>query len=147
MNLVQMYQYFISSLQRSRNKRPWSMRYWMQLKTFLPKNTMVDPCLTFTHVAEHPVAKHSYFIGQFAHNAVEQTPLNSGHPRYNGQFWKSRLSFHWLQYLSNPWIADTPLLRITDSFRGPNCTQAILNDPDLVDTRRPFQQDCLPSLL
>ena len=50
------------------------------------------------------------------------TPLN-GHPRYDGQFWKYRLSFHSLQYLSNPWIMDTPLLRITDSFRGPNCTQ------------------------
>ena len=22
------------------------------------------------------------------------------------QFWKSRLAFHWLQYLSNPWIVD-----------------------------------------
>jgi len=47
----------------------------------------------------------------------------------------------------NPWIADTPLLRITDSFRGPNCKQAVLNDPDLADTRRTFQQDCPPSLL
>ena len=52
-----------------------------------------------------------------------------------------------LQYLSNPWIADTPLLRITDTFCGPNCTQTILNDPDLADTRRPFQQDCPRSLL
>jgi len=26
---------------------------------------------------------------------------------------------------SNPWIADTPLLRIMDSFFGPNCTQTI----------------------
>ena len=59
-------------------------------------------------------------------------------PRYNGQFRKSRLSFHSLQYLSNPWKADTPLLRITDSFRGPNCMQTILNDPDLADSRRPF---------
>ena len=38
---------------------------------------------------------------------------------------KSRLSFHSLQYLSNPWIADTPLLRITDSFCGSNCSQTI----------------------
>ena len=35
---------------------------------------------------------------------------------------------HSLQYLSNPWIADTPLLCITDSFRSPNCMQTILND-------------------
>ena len=27
------------------------------------------------------------------------------------------------------------------------CTQTILNDPDVVDTRWPFQQDCPPSLL
>ena len=44
---------------------------------------------------------------------------------------------------------DIPLLSIMDSFRTPNCTctQSILNDPDLVDTRRPFQQDYQPSLL
>ena len=44
-------------------------------------------------------------------------------------------------------IVDTLLLCIMDSLRGPNCTQAILNDPDLADTRRPFQQDCPSSLL
>ena len=27
-----------------------------------------------------------------------------------------------------------------------SCTQTILNDPDLADTRRPFQQDCPPSI-
>ena len=32
-------------------------------------------------------------------------------------------------------------------FRGSNCTQTILNDPDLADTFRPFPQDCPPSLL
>ena len=42
--------------------------------------------------------------------------LLNGHPRYNEQFWKSRLS---LQYLSNPWIGETPLLCIMDSFCGP----------------------------
>ena len=71
-----MYEYFISSLQRSRNKRSWNMRYWMQLKTFLPKNTMADHCLTCTHVAEHPVAKHPYTIGQFAHNYSICTSCN-----------------------------------------------------------------------
>ena len=45
-----------------------------------------------------------------------------------------------------PFTSATPLLRITESFCGPNCTQTILNDLDLVDTR-PFQQDCPPSLL
>ena len=65
-----------------------------------------------------------------------RTPLKSGHPWYNEQFWKSRLSFCSLQYLSKPWIADTPLLRITDSFHNPNCMQTILNDPDLADTLR-----------
>ena len=49
--------------------------------------------------------------------------------------------------LKQPLKADTSLLRITDSFHGPNCTRTILNDPDLADTRRPFQQDCPPSLL
>ena len=39
---------------------------------------------------------------------------------------KSRLFFHSLQYLSNPWISDTPLLCITDSFHGTNCTQTVL---------------------
>ena len=47
-----------------------------------------------------------------------------------------------LQYLSNPWIADIPLLCTTDSFRSPNCTQTIPNDPDLADTCWSFQQDC-----
>ena len=42
---------------------------------------------------------------------------------------------------------DTPLLRIMDSFHSPNYIQTILNDFDLVDTHRPFQQDCPPSLL
>ena len=66
-------------------------------------------------------------------------PLNSGHPWYNGQFWMSRLFLHRLQYIRNPWIVDTPLLRITDTFRTPNCTPTILN-PNLVDTRRPFSK-------
>ena len=40
---------------------------------------------------------------------LTDTP-KSGHPWYNGQFWKSQLSFptfHSLQYLSNPWRADS----------------------------------------
>ena len=52
-----------------------------------------------------------------------------------------------LPYLSNPWIADTPLLCIMDSFHSPNCMPIIFNDPDLADTCRPFQQDCPPLLL
>ena len=47
---------------------------------------------------------------------VQWNPAYNGHPRYNEQFWKSRLS---LQYLSNPWIGETPLLCIMDSFCGP----------------------------
>ena len=39
------------------------------------------------------------------------------------------------------------LLRIADSFHGPNCTQTILNDPDLADTFWLFPQDCPLSLL
>ena len=30
----------------------------------------------------------------------------------------------------------------TDSIHPHNCTQTILNDPDLVDMCQPFQQDC-----
>ena len=48
----------------------------MQSKAYLPKNTMADPCLTFTHVAEHPVAKYPYTIGQFAHNYSICTSCN-----------------------------------------------------------------------
>ena len=62
--------------------------------------------------------------------------VNSGHPRYNRQFWKSRLSFHLLLYLSNPWTADNSLLHVTESFAVPNCTQTILNYPDIADTRQ-----------
>ena len=42
----------------------------------------------------------------------------------------------------------TLLLCITDSFHGANCTQTTLNalDSDLVDTRQPFQQDCLATI-
>ena len=47
----------------------------------------------------------------------------------------------------NPSIVDTLLLRITDSFHNPNCTQTILNNPDLADAHRPFQQDCPPMLV
>ena len=32
-------------------------------------------------------------------------------------------------------------------YNSPNCTQTILNDPDLADTRLPFHQDCPPSQL
>jgi len=35
-------------------------------------------------------------------------------------------------------------LNLTDSFRTPNCTQTILNDPNLVDTRQLFQKDRKP---
>ena len=35
----------------------------------------------------------------------------------------------------------TSLLRITASFRGPYCTQTILNDPYLADIFQPFPQD------
>ena len=41
---------------------------------------------------------------------------DSGQPRHNRQFWKSWLSSHSLQYLSNPWIADT---HIMDAFAAP----------------------------
>ena len=33
-----------------------------------------------------------------------------------------------------------------DAFCAPNYTQTIHNDPDLVDTCQPLQQDCPPSL-
>ena len=77
------------------------------------------------------VEQQNFFIMCFlsVSHHYSGTPLN-GHRWYNGQFWKSRLSFHSFQYLSNPWIVDTLLLCITDSFHGPKCTQAILNDPD-----------------
>ena len=42
---------------------------------------------------------------------------------------------------------EVPATPYNGQLRGPNCTQVILNDPDLADTRRPFQQDCPPSLL
>ena len=44
-------------------------------------------------------------------------------------------------------IANTLLLHVTDRVRGPNCTQIIHNDPNLVDTRQIFQQVGLPSLV
>ena len=44
-------------------------------------------------------------------------------------------------------LVDTLLLRTTDSFRDPNSMQTILNNPDLADTHRPFQQDCPPLLV
>ena len=37
---------------------------------------------------------------------------------------------------------DTLLLRITDTLHTPDFTQAIHNDPNLVDICRSFQQDC-----
>ena len=49
--------------------------------------------------------------------------------------------------LKQPLNGKHPLLRITDSICGHNCMQTILNDPNLADTRQPFQQDCPPSLL
>ena len=39
------------------------------------------------------------------------------------------MSFLSLQYLSNPWIVGTPLLRIVDSFHGPNCMQIVQENP------------------
>ena len=59
-------------------------------------------------------------------NLAEWISLDSKHPQYNGQFQKSQLSFHLLQFLSNPWIVNTLLLCITDSFHGTNCTRIIL---------------------
>ena len=47
-----------------------------------------------------------------------------------------------LQYLSNPWTADTLLFCITDNFHGLNCMWTILNDNALEDTCRSLQQDC-----
>ena len=52
------------------------------------------------------------------------TTLNSRHPRYNRD--NSENPHCPSIYLSNPWTADTPLLRIMDNFRGPNCIQTIL---------------------
>ena len=59
----------------------------------------------------------------------------------------ARLHRHSEQYLRNPCFAATSLLCITDSFQGPNCTQTILNNPNLADTCQHFLQDCPPSLL
>ena len=44
------------------------------------------------------------------------------------KFWLRNRYSHF-NTLRNPWIADTQLLRITDSFCGPNCMQTILNHP------------------
>ena len=57
----------------------------------------------------------------------------SGHPVYGRHSPWSRLHRHSEWYLRNPCFTVNSLLCITDSFRGPNCTQTILNDPDLVD--------------
>ena len=65
----------------------------MQLKTYLPKNIMADPCLTFTHVAEHPVAKYPYTIGQFSHNYSICTSCNvSSNLKMNIVYQSSRKS-------------------------------------------------------
>ena len=50
------------------------------------------------------------------------TPLNSRHPQYNRQFWKSWLFLYRLQYIRKPSLADSLLFRITNTFCSPNCT-------------------------
>ena len=71
-------------------------------------------------------------------------PLNSRHPCYNGQLWLFHHNFSTLEL--NHWKGETPLLYITDTFHTPNCMQTMHNDPNLVDTHWPFQQDYPPSL-
>ena len=66
---------------------------------------------------------------------------------YDGHSPWFRLHRHSEQYLRNLCIAATSLLCITVSFHGPNCMQTIHNNSDLVDTCRPFPQDCPTSLL
>ena len=56
-------------------------------------------CMLVLQLNEHSI---SFICVQW--NPALQTPLNSGHPRYNRQFWKSRLAFHWLnsRHLATP---------------------------------------------
>ena len=53
-----------------------------------------------------------------------RTPTNL---RYNGHFQVSRM---FLQYISHPWVADTPLLHTTDTNLVPVCTHAIELPPE-----------------
>ena len=45
------------------------------------------------------------------------------------------------------WMSRHPATLYNGQFCDPNCTQTILNDPNLADTCQPFRQDCPPSLL
>ena len=47
--------------------------------------------------------------------------LNSGHTQYNGQCMMYQLKLIYFMYLRNPWIADIPQLRTTDTVPAPKC--------------------------
>ena len=83
----------------------------------------------------------------YMYTCIVDNPPNK-HPWYNGQFQKSRLSFHSLQYLSNLWTVDTPQLGdYNRQFSRLQCMQTVLNEPNLVDTHWLFQQDCPTSAM
>ena len=54
------------------------------------------------HMQAHPLSASCLWESVLRAGDNSGTPPN-GHPWYNGQFRKSPLSFHSLQYLSNPW--------------------------------------------
>ena len=94
------------------------------------------------------ILKPTNIIVWYYSGTLLRPPLIHSHPVYSGHSPWSRLHRHSeLQYLRNPCFAATSLLRITASFRGPNCMQTICNNPYLADTFRRFLQDCPPSLL
>ena len=71
-----------------------------------------------------------------------QNVCNDRNPSYDTptadthhQYWK------WMLLLRF-WYIRRPLLHIMNTFHAPNCTQTIHNDPNLMDTHQPFQQDC-----
>ena len=65
----------------------------------------------------------------YSETPLNRHPLNSGHPRYNGHLWLSGSYLHRLQYIENPWIADIPLLRKTDTILRVNALAHIVNNP------------------
>ena len=99
-----------------------SIDRWLQRTNGVVMNsagpTNIHPTPTITRPARiknRGTCRVGQVVSLDLYSGTQRTPLNSGHPQYYEQFWKSRLSFRSLQYLSKPWIADTPLLRIMDS--------------------------------
>ena len=94
----------------------WTSKGWDYVYLHQCDASMYESCHKYS-------ALQHFKRSNLPHNIYICIEIIAWHSR---QFWKSQPFLRGLKYIRNPWIANTLLLRILDTFYTPNCTQQYL---------------------